>query len=156
MTNEYINGAIWIIVSSSATDNGYIFDWVLSVIVRICICISICVRERDNISSQKTSVSVGVGLVCVGSINRWFREFLCFSDSPFRQDVPDLTVVTIPQRRLFISAARYGPCGPSDISHSQRVFINNELCFLVNFLMLCWWGGNHRRWYVNILRQLQW
>ena len=46
MKNKYICGAIWMIVSSSGIDNGYILDWVASVMIKgIYLQIYWCTRE---------------------------------------------------------------------------------------------------------------
>ena len=123
-----IRGAIWIIVSSSFTDSGYIFDWVVSIIVGIHNCRSICVRKRDKIVSQTTYVSIGVHLNNSNSTSMLFRNFICFSGYLFRQDVPGLEVVARPQKCLFVSAAHYGLYGSSNITHLWHIFINNKLC----------------------------
>ena len=156
MKNKYIHGAIWIIVSSSATYNGYIFDWVVGVIVRIYICRSIGVRERGKISSQTTGAIIGVCFVHDNSISRWLRYYPCFSDFLFRQDVPGLTAVARPQRCLFILAAHYGPCGTSDIAHLQLIFIDNKLCCLEKLLVLWPCGRSYCGRYVNIRKRWQW
>ena len=136
MKTKYIRGAIRMIVSSSATENGYIFDWVVRIIVRIHIFISIGVCDRDKISSKKKCVIIYVRLVHDNSIIRWFMDCLRFSDSPLRQDVPDLMAIAIPQTCLLIFAAHYGPCGPSEIDHLQHILINIKLCCLAKFYMI--------------------
>ena len=153
MKNKYIRSDISMIVSSISTENRYIFDWFVSVIVRICLCRSIVVSERDKISSQTAVIRIGVRLVHGDSTRRWFRDWLWFSNYPLLQDVPDLTVFVIPQICLFITTAHYGPCGPSDIANLWRIFINNKLCCLANFSMLWWWGRRYIGQSVDIRRR---
>ena len=90
------------IVSSSANNIGYIFDSVVSVIVRIYICRLIGVHETDTIGFHTTCVSIGIHIVRGDIISRWFRDCLRFSDSPIRPDAPDLTAVARPEICLLI------------------------------------------------------
>ena len=120
--NKYILGSIRLIVSNRATDNGYIFDWVVSVIVGIYVCRYIVVHNRDKLIPRK-NVSALISALFIATVSAGGSgTAFDFPNSLLRNDVSGLMVVTRPQQYVFALAAHYGLCVPSNITQFKTLW----------------------------------